>query len=431
MPEILLHYIWQYKAFMAFPQRTTDGRTIEVLDVGLHNTDAGPDFFNAKILLDGVLWVGNVEIHVCSSDWYVHKHHQDRAYDNVILHVVRRADKKVFNSCGEAVAQCELVYTEDTERLEGMLYDRLTRCNQRLHEDPALMAENWKTWLLSDRMRKKEEAICQLLALNNNHWEEAWYITLAHNFGFHTNGLPFELMARQTPLSYLLKHRDNLFQLEAVLFGQSGLLTEQTATDEYSCALWREYCFLQHKFSLVPIDGSMWKLLRMRPQNFPHVRIAQFAALLHKSEFLFSKVVKEVSVLQLRECFDVTASNYWTTHYRFGIECPAMERHLGKNAVNSLIINSVVPYQYAHAKAYSDESAQAEACALLAKLPAENNSIIRQWKLLGLKITNAAESQLYLHLYQNYCLEHRCMHCDVGYQIFTRAIGETDYMQNK
>lgn len=410
---------------MAFPQYTVDGRSVEVLDVGIHNSDAGPDFFNAKILLDGVLWAGNVEIHIASSDWYRHRHHQDAAYNNVILHVVRQADKKVYNAKGEAVPQCCLVYPEDTACLERLLCDRLTQCNQRLREEPSLLADGWKAWLLSDRMRAKEEAVLQLLALNNNHWEEAWYVTLAHNFGFHTNGLPFELMARQTPLSCLLKHRDNLFQLEAVLFGQSGLLTEQTATDTYARALWREYCFLQRKFSLVPVDGALWKMLRMRPQNFPHVRIAQFAALLHRSEFLFSKVMEETSVSRLRECFDVTASDYWTTHCRFGVECPAQPKRLGNDAVNLLIINSVVPYQYARAHTRGNEAAQAEACALLTRLPAESNSIIRQWKLLGLRIGNAAESQLYLHLYQNYCLERRCMHCDVGYQIFTRTADET------
>ncbi|MCM1034120.1 MAG: DUF2851 family protein [Paludibacter sp.] len=419
MPELLLHYIWQYKAFAVFPQCTTDGRTIEILDVGQHNADAGPDFFNAKIRLNGVVWAGNVEIHVCASDWYRHKHHQDSAYDNVILHVVRQADKKVYNSKGDAVPQCELRYPTDTRQLERFLCDRLTQCNQHIRSNPAIVADDWKQWLLHDRMHKKEEAVKQLLACNNNHWEDAWYITLAHNFGFHTNGLPFELMARQTPLSCILKHRNSLFQLEAVFFGQSGLLSEQTATDAYARSLWKEYVFLQRKFNLTPIDGTMWKLLRMRPQNFPHVRIAQFAALLHQSEFLFSKVITEIDVARLRECFRITASDYWTTHYRFDAKCPPQEKRLGATAIQLLLINTVIPYQYAYGHARNNANLQQQAFRLLTLLPAENNHVIRQWKLLGLSIHTAADSQTYLHLYQHFCLEHRCMQCDVGYQIFT------------
>lgn len=420
MPELLLHYIWLQRVFDAFPQYTTDGKLIEVLNVGKHNLHAGPDFFNVQLRIDGMLWVGNVEIHISASDWKRHGHHLDPAYDNVILHVVKRSDKEVFNSKGERIPQCELVYPKVENQLERILVDRISLCNQRIAENPSLLQDDWKRFLLQERMSKKTDAIGQLLALSHNHWEEAFYVTLAHNFGFHTNGLPFEMMARQTPLAYLLKHRDNLFQIEAMLFGQAGLLAEQTATDSYTRSLLQEYRFLQTKFGLMPIEGSLWKMLRMRPTNFPHVRIAQFAALLHQSEALFSKAVDTDDLSLLRGLFAVRASDYWTTHYRFGAVCTEEEKRLGRSAVDVLIINSVVPYQYAYAKAQGQVDKQNAALDLLQRIPAESNSVVQQWKILGLTVRSAADSQTYLQLYQNYCLEHRCTACDVGYQIFTQ-----------
>ena len=422
MPELLLHYIWQNRAFIGFPQKTTDGRQVEVIDVGLHNSDAGPDFFNAKLRIDGMLWVGNIEIHVVASDWYKHGHDKDAAYDNVILHVVRKADREVVNSQGKQIPQCELQYPHDEEKLEKLLVDRFLLCSDLLPKKLDLLTEDWRHALLCDRMRCKTEAIGQLLRLTNNNWEEAFYITLAHNFGFHTNGLPFEMLAKSLPLSFILKHRDNLFQLEALLFGQSGLLTETTATDEYSQSLLREYKFLQKKFLLSPCDGSLWKLLRMRPQNFPHRRIAQFAALLHESEFLFSKVINENDVDILRKFFMVSPSEYWTTHYRFSSSAiannSAAKATIGKQTTDLLLINSVVPYQYAYAKSRGDLGGQDAAFQLLSAIPAEHNNIIERWKMIGFKIRTAAESQTFIHLYQNYCILNRCMKCDVGWQIF-------------
>ncbi len=419
MPELLLHYIWQQKAFLAFPQTTTDGTQVEVIDVGQHNLDAGPDFFNAKVRMDGILWSGNIEIHVLSSDWYRHNHHTDSAYDSIILHVVRKADRVVYNSKGELIPQCELKYPHNERILEQLLIDRLALCNEKIALNPSLVTPYWKEYLLRERLHKKEQAIQQLLSLSHNNWDEAFYITLAHNFGFHTNGLPFELLAKQTPLSCLLKHRDNLFQLEAILFGQSGLLNEQTAQDDYSLHLWQEYCFLQKKFSLQHLEPSLWKMLRMRPQNFPHVRIAQFAAIIHQSEHLFSHIINEEDTEAIRRLFQITASDYWTSHYSFAAPCPPAEKALGKSAIDILLINTVVPYKYAFAHSQDDSFTVDTPIQLLAKIPAENNYIVAQWKLLGMKVRNAADSQAFLHLYQNYCLTHRCVHCDVGYQIFT------------
>ncbi len=422
MPELLLHYIWQMKAFLAFPQETTDGRRVEVIDVGTHNTDAGPDFFNVKLRIAGQVWVGNVEIHILSSDWYRHKHEKDSAYDNIILHVVKQADREVRNSRGEVIPQCELRYPTDEKQLERLLIDRLSVCNTKIAEQPSLVAETWKQTLLNRRLQKKTEAIDMLLRQSHNDWEEALYITLAHNFGFHTNGLPFELVARQTPLAYLRKHRDNLFQLEALILGQSGIVHDGRITSskgvhtDYIQRLQAEYAFLQKKFSLQPVDRTLWKMGRMRPQNSPIVRLMQFAALMQQSEGLFAKVIQTSDIGELRELFAVRLSD------DFAANTGSMAYSVGKASIDILLINTVVPYKFAYGKAHNNLRLQEEALAILQKLSAEKNHIVEQWKLLGLRAKNAADSQALIHLYQDYCITHRCFQCDVGYQIFTQQV---------
>lgn len=408
MPEFLLHTIWLHGLFRTFLQQTTDGMVVEVIDPGLHNPDAGPDFSAARLRIGGQLLVGNVEIHIKSSDWYHHGHHMDAAYDTCILHVVRRVDREVFNSRGERIPQCELRYPEDPTLLEGLLAEHSRFCAQPWSSTDPLDFSEWKKALLEDRILKKAAAINQLLQLSQRHWEQAFYITLAHNFGFHTNSLPFELTLKQTPLTYLLKHRDSLYQLQAMLLGQSGLLEEpfigklSLPSEEKGGpkggveALLREYRFMQKKFLLTPIDGSLWKYGRMRPQNFPHVRLMQFAELIHREEFLFSKVIELSDLGDLRELFG-----------------------LSRSTSDLLIINSVVPYKYAWGRAHNDPVLQQAAFALMDSLPAEKNGIIDQWKELGVPVRSAADSQAFLHLYQEYCLRQRCLTCDLGYDIFS------------
>lgn len=409
MPEILLHFIWQKGLFRSYPQALTDGTLLQVIAVGTHNTDAGPDFSAARIRLgnpdDGstpVEQVGNIEIHVRSSDWYRHRHHLDPAYDNIILHVVREADKPVYNSRGELIPQCVLTYPMDEDYLTRLLREARQmdsplfthRCAKRLLNEPALLTEGWRRTLLRDRLRCKASSVNRLLAITHGSWEQAFYITLAHCFGFHTNGIPFELLAIQTPLQYLLKHRNSLFQLTAILLGQAGLLAE---TDP----LYKEYVFLQHKFSLQPIDAHLWKNARMRPQNFPETRIRQFAALIHHTEFLFSRLMDATSLDQLEALLMPAVESLP------GLVVPPM----GRESVRLLLINAVIPYKFAHGE-------QAQAMTLLEALPAENNNIIRQWRTLGQKAETAADTQALIHLYTVYCQSDKCINCDVAYQIF-------------
>ena len=398
MPEILLHYIWEHCLWANYPQQTTDGQPIQILSVGEHNRNAGPDYSHARIRIGDREWVGNVELHIHSGDWYRHNHHQDKAYDSVILHVVRDTDKQVFNSRGEAVAQCALQYPDGQDYLTGLLTEAMRMdsaasrigCAQQLIDDPQLLTDGWRRMLLRKRLDCKQASIERLLNITQGSWEHAFYVSLARNFGFHTNSVPFEELAIATPLSALRKHRDSLLQLTAMLLGQSGLPIhdEQIA---------REYDFLRTKFNLTPIDGSQWKLGRIRPQNSPERRIKQFANLMHKSEFLFSKVLEMTDIDDLAQLF--------------------AQDGFGRSSIDILLINTVIPYKYAYARLRSTNGDDA-AMVMMEKIAAEDNTVIRQWRMLGQRISTAADSQALLHLYQNYCQHHECVNCDVGYRIF-------------
>ncbi len=398
MPEIVLHYIWEHCLWAGFAQQTTDGQPVEILSVGEHNRDAGPDYSHAHVKIGNREWVGNIEIHVCSSDWIKHRHHLDKAYDNVILHVVRTAEKPIYNSRGDLIPQCELQYPSDKDYLSALFQSAQQMdsavarigCAEQLVHDPGLLTEGWRKTLLRKRLECKRSSITRLFEITKGSWEHALYISLARNFGFHTNSLPFEQLAINTPLSYLQKHRNNLFQLTALLMGQAGLIQEPE--------LQKEYDFLRAKFGLTPMDGSVWKHARMRPQNSPELRIHQFAQLMYQSENLLSKILDTNDLKDLRALFAV--------------------ENMGSSSIDILLINTVIPYKYAYAL-HRNHSAQAEAAMMLMeKIPAENNTIIRQWRVLGQEIHNAADTQALLHLYQNYCQHHECINCEVGYQIF-------------
>ena len=416
MPEILLHYIWQNRIWAGFPQYTTDGQPIEIISVGQHNIHAGPDFSNVHIRIDEQDWYGNIEIHVHASDWYKHQHNTDTAYDNTILHIVCRADKEVCNSKGEQIPQCELQYPRDKDYLTQLLNQAqmmnislgMIDCGQHLLADPKLLTIGWKKTLLEKRLECKEQSIKQLLTITQGSWVHAFYISLAHNFGFHTNGLPFESLALATPLSCLQKHHNSLYQLTAILLGQSGLLEELESENEEQINLRNEYSFLQKKFSLVPIEKSMWKKSRMRPQNAPEVRIRQFAHLIYQSEHLFANLMEAKT---LEKMIDLLSIQYDNESVYTRIQRPLP---LGKKSIDILLINTVIPYKYA----YELNGNTDKAINWLEKIKTEDNAIIRQWAMLGQEVRTAADTQALIHLYQNYCQPHLCFNCHVGYQVF-------------
>jgi len=406
MPEALLHYIWQSKLFLPFPQVTTDGRRVEVLNIGQHNLHAGPDFTNVRLRIynhsdepslfpqEYVELAGNVEMHVESSDWYRHRHNEDKAYDNVLLHVVKRADKPVYTTNGKPVLQLELNYPHPDDYISRMLQAARQMdsplathpCAKQLIDEPLLLTDGWKQTLLNMRLHCKTESIHRVLQLSKNDWEQALYITLAHQMGFHVNGIPMEMLAIATPLSVIRKHRNNRQQIEALLLGQAGLLGED---DD---AVWlREYRFMQAKFNLTPIDPTVWKRARMRPPNQPVARIRQFAQILCQQDFLLSQILELTALDGLRRLFSVAG--------------------MGKESVDILLINVVVPMKYAHHQ-------QEQAIALLERIPAENNRIIRQWRMLGQRVDTAADTQALLHLFLTFCQQEKCINCEVAYQIF-------------
>ena len=411
MPEILLHYIWQKRIWAGFSQYTTDGKPVEVVSVGQHNIHAGPDFTNAHIRIDGQDWIGNIEIHINASDWYKHHHHTNPAYDSTILHVVAKADKVVINSRGESIPQCQLLYPHNrdyiTELFKNGALDDIP-CHKQLAIEPSLLTKNWKTVLLQKRLEAKRESIDQLLNITQQSWTHAFYITLAHNFGFHTNGLPFELLALQTPLSCILKHRNSLFQITAILLGQSGLLNPSTLLTDEHTALWHEYCFLQKKFSLTPLLASQWKKAKMRPQSAPEVRIRQFAHLLYQSEHIFPQLMDASTINDMADILTLKYSDD-TTYSRVQRPLP-----LGRKSIEILLINTVIPYKFA----YTHGNIQ-DAIKGLQHIKKEDNTIIRQWEMLGQEVHSAADTQALIHLYQNYCQPHLCFNCQIGHQVFS------------
>ncbi len=416
MKESILHYVWQYKLFALQELKTTDGQTVEVIDVGKPNFDSGPDFFNAKIKISDTVWAGNVEIHTLSSDWFRHSHDVDKAYDNVILHIVARADVEVKRVNGLPILQMELQVPETIQQNFDNLYNakKWIPCEDKIVAISPIVMSSWKTALLVERLERKSEEIEALLEQNENHWEEAFYIALARNFGFNTNNQPFELLARSLPLNVLAKHKDDLFQLEALLFGQAGLL-EENPLDEYQAKLRTEYQFLKAKYKLTPIHAALWKLLRLRPDNFPHIRLAQFASLTHESVKLFSKILENTNVGELRKLFGAEVSEYWQNHYVFGKESVYSRKKMGKISLDLLLINTVVPFIFTYSK--KKNRSNDDALRILEELPAENNSIISGWKALGQHVENAFDSQALLQLKKNYCDEKKCLRCRVGHKI--------------
>ncbi len=416
MTEEFLQFVWEQRLFDTTCLYTLKGEKVEILETGIRNDNAGPDFFNARIRLGETLWAGNVEIHIHSSDWYKHGHQNDRTYDNIILHVVQKQDKPVFRADGEAIPTLELRYPE---RL-GENYRKLMEakswipCQEKFSQTDRFTLKIGFNRLMIERLQEKTGEITDRHTRNNHNWNETFYQILARNFGFKTNALPFEMVARAMPSSIPGKHRNNLHQLEALFFGQSGLLHEELLGDDYFLELRREYDFLAKKYDLHPLSGHIWKFHRMRPVNFPTLRIAQFAALFHHSEALFSYVTGTSDIREIRKLFQVAASPYWNTHFRFNLPSPEQEKHLGNEATDNLIINTLVPFIFVYGDQTHADHLKDRALMWLDKIPAEGNSVISRWAALGAIPESAFESQALLQLKNKYCDKRRCLECHIG-----------------
>lgn len=415
--EQLLHYVWKHKLFPLKPLLTAEGESIEIIDPGQANYNAGPDFFNAKIKIGGVVWVGNIEIHQQSSEWERHGHHLDSNYDSVILHVASEIDASVRRSDGETIPQLELHcpgYLSENYR-QLIEADRYPACYRLIPALPKLLLHSWLSRLQTERFEQKTDKIMQLLGRHRKDWEHVFFIILARNFGFGTNSDAFEFWAETIPLQAVNKHRDSLFQIEAFFFGQAGLLQEVPA-DEYTDRLMKEYTYLSHKFGLRPSANSRWKLLRMRPDNFPHVRIAQLASFYYRSQGLLSALMEAQSLKSLRDILRCGTSEYWLTHYVFGEASPPHPKTLSNQTIDLLVINTVIPFLYAYGKYKTDNILIQRANGLLEEMRPENNFIVRIWKECGLEAAHAGDSQALIQLKKNYCDIKKCLYCRIGYE---------------
>ncbi len=419
MTEEFLQFVWEQRLFDPSGLFTLSGEKVVIIETGMRNDNAGPDFFNARIRLGETLWAGNVEIHVHSSDWYKHGHQHDRAYDNIILHVVQKQDKPVFRADGEAIPTLELPYPEKIRENYRELLEANTwiPCEKKISHTDRFILKIGYNRLMIDRLDEKTGEITDRLSRNNHDWNETFYHLLARNFGFKTNALPFEMTARALPSSIPGKHRDNLHQLEALFFGQSGLLHEELLGDDYFLELRREFDFLAKKYDLHPLPGHIWKFHRLRPVNFPTLRIAQFAALFHQSESLFSHVTGTTDIREIRRLFQVAASPYWNTHFRFNLPSPDQVKHLGNEAIDNLIINTLVPFVFVYGNQTQADYLKDKALMWLEALPAEANSVISRWSALGATPESAFESQALLQLKNRYCNLKRCLQCHIGTKI--------------
>lgn len=419
--EQLLHYVWKHKIFPLKELKTTTSQQVEVIDTGLANTDAGPDFFNAKLKLDGVLWIGNIEIHERSSDWFKHGHHADAGYNSVILHIASEIDTEISRSNGERIPQIQLICPEAvrTNYKELLETDSYPPCYRIIPSLPPFTAHSWMTALQMERFEQKATLLNERLKRCQGNWEDAFFITLARNFGFGLNGDAFETWAHRLPFRAVDKHRNDLFQIEAIFFGQAGIL-EDSDGDGYYLRLKKEYTYLQHKFGLIPMDASLWRFLRLRPANFPHIRIAQLACLYHRAYGLLSRIMETETLQGVRDILKGGTSEYWLTHYTFGGSSPSRPKTLSNTSLDLLIINTVVTFLYAYGLHKGNRVLCARAGSFLEELKAENNYITRMWEQCGMKASNAADSQALIQLKKEYCDKKKCLYCRIGYEYLKR-----------
>ena len=418
MQERLLHTIWQYSLYNTPELKTTSGESITILQTGRYNTNAGPDFLEAKIKVGNTTLAGHVEIHVHSGDWLKHGHQNDEAYKNVILHVVYTNDKQDIPA--HTPTLCIAAYVKDSvlKQYEYLSYAKTKLpCAKHLDGVRDIVKYSWLTRLLAERWEEKLGDWKVYLDISANDWSSLLYWRLAANFGFKVNADAFLMLAQSLPLKVLAKHRTNLLQVEALLFGQAGMLNEEME-GVYPNALKTEYDYLKKKYQLAPIQPKVWKFMRMRPANFPTIRIAQFAMLIHQSVHLFSTIIEKSTIKEIVPLFEIKTSEYWKSHYRFGEQAAnEREKKLGKSSIYNIIINTVAPLKFLYAGQQSTSTKQEAALKLLDDLPAEKNHIISIMDDHNWSPKNASQSQAQIQLYNNYCSKKKCLDCAIGLSI--------------
>ncbi|WP_437823980.1 DUF2851 family protein [Tenacibaculum mesophilum] len=417
MKEEFLHFIWQYKLFSKANLISVKGETVEVLNTGSHNTNSGPDFLNTKLKIDGQLWVGNVEIHIKSSDWYAHHHEKDVNYDAVILHVVWEYDSDVFMKNNHPLPTVELqkIVQEDVLVNYRKLFLKERRwipCEKQIGEINSFLLNNWLERLYFERLENKSVVIKKLLQKSNNDYEAVLFQLLAKNFGLKVNGTAFLELAQSFDFSVLRKVRFNEEQLSALLFGQAGFLADEIEESYYK-QLKNEYVYIKHKYRLQSLIKHRFQFFRMRPNNFPTIRIAQLVALYNKYESLFSRLMDVNKIEGFYNLFTVEVNEFWKTHYTFGSESKKSVKILTKSFIDLLIINTIIPLKFVYEQARGEVNEES-LLKLIQQIHPEKNSIINKFDELKIKAKNAFESQALLELKNNYCQNKKCLSCNVG-----------------
>lgn len=419
MVEDFLYYVWQYKIY-SFPLYTVDGKELSIIKAGYRNMNSGPDFAEAIIQIGDTQWAGSIEMHVKSSDWIKHGHTNNAAYDSVILHVVYEHDMEIETSGGNMLDVLELkgkIIEGQYARYKNLISSaNWISCSSQISQVNDITIYSWLDRLLVERLESKTEYIENLLVEYSNNWEQVFYIALARNFGFNTNSAPFEQLAKSTPIEVLARYKDNIFQIEALLYGQADLLNSKLK-DSYVQELWEEYQFLKKKHKLNSLFSYQWKFMRMRPVNFPTIRIAQFAQLIHQSSHLFSIFLQTEKLSDLQKFFDLNVSEYWKEHYVFGKKTKFMEKAFGKSSFDLLLINTLVPFLFVYANHSTSEVLKSRALMFLQHTKAENNSIVKRFSQEGIQAHHAAHSQALIELKNSYCTNLRCLNCAIGLQI--------------
>lgn len=417
MNEDFLHYLWKFKKFTFQNLRTTKDESVEIISVGIHNFNSGPDFFNAKLNIEGQLWAGNVEIHIKSSDWYLHHHEKDKNYNNVILHVVWEHDVEVFRSENIPIPTMELknLISKNTLSNYHALFNqnkKFINCENEITNVDEFIIDNWLERLYFERLESKSERIMYELKKSNNDWESVLFKMLLKNFGQKINGDSFYSVANSIDYSVIRKLQNNQTQLEAVFFGLSGFFNND-CFDVYYLELKKEYDYLKTKFQLSNIGVVSPQFFKLRPPNFPTIRLSQFSQLLNKHQNLFSKIIENKSITEFYDLFDVSASEYWRDHFTFGKMSSKSKKGLTKNFIDLIIINTILPLKFCYAKSTGNEINE-ELLEIIQLIKSEKNTIINHFLKLEIKCKSAMESQALLELHNNYCSKNKCLQCSIG-----------------
>ena len=428
MKEEFLHYLWKYSLYD--PEKLIDdqGNLITVLSPGEYNRDAGPDFFNARLVIDGTEWAGNIEIHIRASDFDIHRHNSNPAYDNVILHLVAEKDKMVYNSKGEELLTSVLNYDP---LLYGKYLDLVNNpaaiaCDGEIEKIDPFFIRQWVGAVTIERLEQKSGYINKVFGMTGNDWEETFYRLLSRYFGFRVNTGPFEMLAATLPFRIIRKHSDNRFAVEALLYGTAGMLEEgmfrEAVSDRYYADLIKEFRVLSAKYSIKPIHGWLWKFSKLRPANFPTIRISQLACMLSAAGGLFSRTIEAGTISQMRDLFGVTASAYWDNHFVFGKEARAYPKTTGTQATDILLINAVLPLIFVYGRYHDSDNICERAIMFLEELEPEVNLITREWQAAGVTADSAFISQGLIELRNSYCRKRRCLDCAIGNRLIVSGI---------